>query len=416
MSAVIRLMKFTVIVLLITSSFVLAVTPVTGQEDEPGECATIVATALDQLDIICDTTGSNEACYGHFSLQARPQPDVVDFTFDEEGDIESIINISSLRLAAMNVEDDIWGLAMLRLQPDPSIAGNITILLFGDVELANDESANAGHATTLAANFNVNVRLAPSTEGTVLASISPGTEIVITGRLEDNSWVSLRLPETETIGWISSELLAYDFDFEAIPVVSSAPRYYGPMQAVQLESGMNDAACAEQPNSGILIQTPEGSARVTLLINEVNIQFDSTIFLQADPDDQMVVSVVDGTATVTANGTSQNLVSGTQSSIPLDNGSASGIPGFPQPYPVDNVSSLPVDFLDRPVVISDPVVVTPPSSGDDAPEIDPVTGEPIVSDPGTTDPATGDTDPTDHPLGGPPGQTGEKPGKGNEDD
>ena len=82
---------------------------------------------------------------------------------------------------------------------------------------------------------------------------------------------------------------------------------------------------------------------------------------------------------------------------------------------IDDVASLPTDFLDNPVTISDPVVVTPPDSGDDA-DADDATDDdltdPDSGDSTTTDPTATDSGSTDHPLGGPPGQTGDKPGQG----
>ena len=45
---------------------------------------------------------------------------------------------------------------------------------------------------------------------------------------------------------------------------------YNPMQAFYFQSGV-DAMCPAAPDSGMLIQTPEGVGEVTFLINEVDI-------------------------------------------------------------------------------------------------------------------------------------------------
>jgi len=44
-----------------------------------------------------------------------------------------------------------------------------------------------------------------------------------------------------------------------------------PMQAFYFNSGIGDAPCAEAPDSGILVQTPEGEAQIEFSVNNVQI-------------------------------------------------------------------------------------------------------------------------------------------------
>lgn len=123
-----------------------------------------------------------------------------------------------------------------------------------------------------------------------------------------------------------------------------------PMQAFYFRSGANDAPCAEAPDSGILIQTPEGAGSINLIANEAEIELGSTVYLQAQPSNDMVLSVLEGQAIVTAFGVSVTIPAGSQARVPLDNqGRASGPPVAPELYDPAALVALPVSLLDIPL-------------------------------------------------------------------
>lgn len=128
---------------------------------------------------------------------------------------------------------------------------------------------------------------------------------------------------------------------------------FEPMQAFYFTSGVDDSPCEEAPDSGILIQTPEGAGEITLLVNEVNIDLGSTAYLQAQPGAEMVVNTIEGQATITSAGTTVTSPAGTRVRIPLDTtGLASGAPGNPEPYVNANLQSLPVVLLSEQVAVA----------------------------------------------------------------
>jgi hypothetical protein len=87
-----------------------------------------------------------------------------------------------------------------------------------------------------------------------------------------------------------------------------------PMQAFYLHTGVGDAACDEAPESGLLVQTPEGVGEVSLTINEVKVQMGSTVFFQADPDTKgdMTVNTLEGAAYLNIGQQTQPVVAGTR--------------------------------------------------------------------------------------------------------
>lgn len=129
-----------------------------------------------------------------------------------------------------------------------------------------------------------------------------------------------------------------------------APAGANPMQAFYFRSGSNDAPCAEAPDSGILIQTPEGAGTINLIANEAEIELGSTVYLQAQPSSDLVLSVLEGQAVVTAFGVSVTVPAGSQVRVPLDNqGRASGPPVDTELYDPAALVALPVSLLDIPV-------------------------------------------------------------------
>ena len=60
-----------------------------------------------------------------------------------------------------------------------------------------------------------------------------------------------------------------------------------PMQAFYLSTGLGDSQCSEAPDSGMIVQTPDGVGEVAFTVNEVDVQMGSTVLFQAVPDDDM---------------------------------------------------------------------------------------------------------------------------------
>ena len=320
-------------------------------------CPSLVVSALDATDQICEGTGRNQTCYGHIRLAAEPQQSAANFVFEQEGDIVNVVDIQSLRLSAMDVEEGIWGVALMRLQTSLAEVSshNVTLLLFGDVAVENAIVPSTRLAGTVAAATNVNVRQSPSTDAKIVAALAPDDTVMLNGRTEDGQWLRVERPEGTT-GWVSASLVTSEHDLESLAVVEAGLYRYGPMQAFYFQSGMDDAPCAEAPHSGILIQTPEGVAEVSLLINEVDIQLGSTVYFQAQPGGHMTVLVVEGSARVEAMGEAQKAYAGSQITVPLDeNLKPAGPPSKPRAYTMDQVKALPVGHLDRAVAIHDPL-------------------------------------------------------------
>src|SRR5262245_48790663 len=83
---------------------------------QTADCPDIVQQALHAVEEFCQPTGRNQACLGNLRLEVTSQPNVVNFSFEQTGDIVNVTDIQSLRLFPMNETDSTWGVVLMRLQ------------------------------------------------------------------------------------------------------------------------------------------------------------------------------------------------------------------------------------------------------------------------------------------------------------
>lgn len=321
------------------------------------DCSTVAQAALDVTDQLCADTNRNNACYGHDLLEAQPQPNIDTLIFNQPGQKVSVAQIRSLRIFPMDIDDQVWGVALLRLQADlpTSQPEDVTMLIFGSVELENAVRPATIQNMTVTTAQNINVRSAPSSTAAVIGTLKPHTSVTAVERLADNSWLRVQMPEDSNVtGWAFAPLLSGDV--EALNVAPASAPYLQPMQSFYFKSGDDSTACQDIPANGLLIQTPEGMGKVRLWINEVKFQIGSTVFLDAQPGSGMTIKTLQGEALVEALGVTQRVAAGTQAHVRLDeNLRPLSPPTFPEPYEMNAVQALPVDHLTKPITIQPPL-------------------------------------------------------------
>jgi hypothetical protein len=326
-------------------------------------CPVIVESALSVVQDACSALGADEICYGYLVLEAEPRTGVQDFRFVQPGDTVSVIDIATLQLNALDVLLGVWGVVLFKMADinDPQ-AEPATVLLFGDVDLATTYQF-----VGITANTGVNIRELPSTDSPPIGALIEGQSTITNGRLEGDSWLRVRVTDVNgdpVLGWISSEFVTPDGDLSVLPVVDpdapvdTSALNFGPMQAFSLETGVDDAACSEAPNSGFLIQTPEGQASVTVQIDEVVITVDGTSFVQADAGGELDVNQIEGSAEVTANGETSVAVAGTTVSVELDEDLVPvSVPSDPTTTDSSVTQALPTNLLPTDVTVATPLPI-----------------------------------------------------------
>jgi hypothetical protein len=104
------------------------------------ECPDIVQDAIEVVGEDCAAVERNQACYGNGSIDVEPQVGAELDEFDSRGDQISIVDIETMSLSELNESLNEWGVALLSVQanlPDTLPGQNLTVLLFGEVQIEN---------------------------------------------------------------------------------------------------------------------------------------------------------------------------------------------------------------------------------------------------------------------------------------
>ena len=337
--------------------FLLSMTIISAQVTP---CPANYSHALDQTQLVCDGTGRNQACYGNNTVNITPFSETIEYEFDEPGDMTDVEIIRTLSLSALDADSGDWGISMLRLLAnlDPSRTDDVTMILFGDVEI--ESAIEPAETRPVISGTYANIRRFPNTSASIVNSITANTTLIATARLVDNSWIQVTDSDSNVSGWIYGELLN-DFDSNILNVVEATQPYFAPMQAFYFRSG-SQLDCASVPSNGLMIQTPVGVARVTVWVNEVTIDFMSntgaTAMIQMPTDDMLAIDLIEVDAYIQSDQGGYIAVEGSSVTVDLsNNGNVS--PKVNPPIPSNRQSDVPslTVLLDRLIESSPPANV-----------------------------------------------------------
>ncbi len=141
-----------------------------------------------------------------------------------------------------------------------------------------------------------------------------------------------------------------------VAIQNAASNDQNPMQAFYLQTGLGDAPCEEAPESGLLIQTPDGVEEVSFNINGTDVSVGSTVMIQAQPESDMTINTVEGTAVVELDGGLYPAVAGSRIRVPMgEDLRPAGIPAQPEAYDEVHLQGLPLRPLGRPIDVAPPL-------------------------------------------------------------
>lgn len=136
-------------------------------------------------------------------------------------------------------------------------------------------------------------------------------------------------------------------------------------ESFYVETGIGSPdPCNAAPENGLLIQTPESDVRVNFTLNGVDFELGSTAYVQAEPNAEMVINLVEGEAQVSAEGETQTVTAGARTRISLDaEGLADSPPSEPEPYDTETTANLPIAPLTREITPAPPAEITTRQQG-----------------------------------------------------
>ncbi|MCL4253254.1 MAG: hypothetical protein KJ043_05690, partial [Anaerolineae bacterium] len=320
---------------------------VSSQLDQPANCDTDILTIMEQIEQVCQALGQNEVCYGNRQVEAIPFDDVFDTQFSAPGDLLPLDEIQSLRLSTLDLNNNLWGVAQLRLLlADFRNLQDVELLLFGDVYIEDTASSDdlITMNTRVIASTPVNLRNAPDLNGLVVTTAQPEQELLALARSTDGAWILVEDMLMGYQGWVFSDLIAPSDEaqsFDVLLISEDSYRYWRPMQAFVFQSGNSDS-CGDTVTNGMLIQTENGLSRITFLINEVVVELlpsgnqqRAQALVQANSTNGMNINMLEGQAQVTVNGTTYDVAPNSAVTIPLDE---NGVPASVEAVSIEEIT------------------------------------------------------------------------------
>lgn len=281
--------------------------PVQAQRSEDSRCEALIEEAMAALDNNCEGLGRNVACYGHNRVDATFWKNRDGLTFSHPADRVPLIDLRAIATAPLDVENQLWGVAMLHAQadlPDMLPGQAVTFLLMGDARLENDvppeeaveNAVTASGVTTTAANL----RSQPTTQANVPASVPAGTALTLVGVNETGDWYQVLMDNGLGRVWIYAGLVNVpdDDQRDRLPVTygPDIPPRYGPMQAFYFTTGFGAPQCHDAPDALVVHNTE--LADVTLRINDLDVTIGSTVVFTTVPlsggDTALVGTLLEG--------------------------------------------------------------------------------------------------------------------------
>ncbi|MFN8527276.1 MAG: LysM domain-containing protein [Anaerolineae bacterium] len=129
------------------------------------------------------------------------------------------------------------------------------------------------------------------------------------------------------------------------------------MRAFTVETRIGTVVCNELPESSLLIQAPENQ-RVRMNINGADVILGSTARIVSHANDDMIISLLEGSGEVQAYGVQRLLVPGSEVWMPLGGEGGTTVDNAPSEvrgYDLEAMQLLPLELLDRPITLVPPI-------------------------------------------------------------
>lgn len=330
--------------------------------------------AFNAARLICEGLQDGQVCLGNGIVTAAPRPNASDVKLGQPADRAPLVNLQSLGLNTLTSENGLYTVVAAR--PELlTTSGQVvaaTMILFGDATLTDDgdvvQEVSGQRSGTVIADFGLNIRRAPDPASQTIWQLRSGDTVTLTGRLADRTWLRVIVPNGfGTTGWVYAPYMDVSGDFDTIVIVAAGEAGPTPvpqqaiefrtMQAFNFSSTPTDASCAETPDGGMLLQSPNGVAsRVRTRINNVEIEFNGTLLIQAQADGEFQAHVLEGQARFMANDFPSETVPGQVVKLKLNAALEATSAPVPEPSSAASLRSLPLALLPRPIALAGDIV------------------------------------------------------------
>lgn len=265
--------------------------------DTEEACVELMQKAFFDAGENCSRAGVNNACFGYEGIDTSFLA-AKSGTFEVPGDRIPLDSIESLATAALNLEAETYGVAVLNLQANyhTAVAEAAVMVMIGNVHVENAVPDGNMVTPTEAIEAEVisetSLYSTPGSDAFTAGQASPGDFVFADVMDATEKWV--RVFFRRQMVWMDAAAL--DLDTGVLPVVTDVS--LTPMQAFNFRSGQN-TSCLAGPPPVIMLQSPDDMP-FRVVVNGATIEGAATVFLRTIDDSLMRVAVGEGAATVFA--------------------------------------------------------------------------------------------------------------------
>ena len=257
-------------------------------------CPAPVLLAFSRSGSACFALEHNQACYGNGSAKATFQNSAHDDAFAKAGDIVPLNLVRSISTLPIDKGVSIANL-LVQASLSDSEAHSVAFLMFGDVTVTNlvDDLPEI----SVAAKGTLNIRATPETDGDIITQLALNKGLIANGRTSDKKWLRVHIPDSQALGWVATEIVAAQQGIDSLAVVDISTPVYRPFQIMTVKT--EDAAlCDGKVAGGLLLQTPNITQSVDLVLNGVDFQLAGSAYIQTADSGYLSINVLDGNAQV----------------------------------------------------------------------------------------------------------------------
>ncbi|MBC8098729.1 MAG: hypothetical protein H7Y11_04760, partial [Armatimonadetes bacterium] len=199
-------------------------------------CPVNLAQRITRALRACTEVDRNTACYGNGAIfigvtAAADDPDMI---FANPGDQMPIgtltfISTSSVDDSVLTAEQ--WGIARLEVQANllaEQPQRSSTLWLMGKAILTNRSPVVPELVAT--ASGTLNLRTLPAADADIITQLGLRDAVIANGRTDDNRWLRVFVPRTETLAWVGAEVVTLTGDLNTLDMVTPDTPYERPFQ------------------------------------------------------------------------------------------------------------------------------------------------------------------------------------------
>ncbi|MEO1287983.1 MAG: hypothetical protein AAFV93_09445 [Chloroflexota bacterium] len=270
-------------------------------------CAGLLEDALIAVEDNCIGAGRNQVCYGYDSVSASFVTDVSEDFFTQPSDLSALEDLETIQTAALDVANDIWGVALMNIQADlpNTLPGQyVTFVILGDVEVGNTvEEAfepSDGVEVVISSPAGANIRSGAGLNFNVIGGAAPDAVLLADGVSPDGDW--FRVAYDERVAWVNRTVIDDTAEgLDELPTLTN--ELQTPMQSFYLRTGIGQPECEDVPDDVLLVQGPE-EIEVNISVNGVDIRIGSTVALRfvENENGEIVMQIISVSGNIVVDG------------------------------------------------------------------------------------------------------------------